>query len=58
MQNNNFVNKLNKNNHLIVFNNGIYDTQLYSLEMVIPNDYMTMTLGYDYVDNIRKNIMN
>jgi hypothetical protein len=46
-----FIKKLDNNNILIGFNNGIYDLQKFEFRKGEPTDYITMTVGYDYQEN-------
>ncbi len=46
----NFENKLNVNTDLIVFNNGVYDLKNFVFKNGKPNDNMSYSVGYDYVD--------
>jgi P4 family phage/plasmid primase-like protien len=43
-----FTKKLDANNYLIGFNNGIYDLQNFEFREGKPTDYVTMTVGYDF----------
>jgi phage/plasmid-associated DNA primase len=45
-----FIEKLDANNNLIVFNNGIYDLEKDIFREIRPEDYVTKTIGLDYVD--------
>lgn len=48
--NNNFVESLNKNQHLIVFNNGVYDLRTFAFRDGLPTDCMSRSVDYDYID--------
>ena len=39
-----------KDNNLIVFNNGIYELEKEIFREIRPEDYVTKTIGLDYVD--------
>ena len=42
-----FENKINKNNNLLCFNNKVYDYEIKKIRDVKPDDYITITTGYD-----------
>jgi len=44
----NFLQKLNKNKHLICFNNGVYDLQNNLFRDGKPDDYLSIGTNYDY----------
>jgi P4 family phage/plasmid primase-like protien len=46
--NKNFVSKLNSNNNLIGFDNGVYDLNKFEFREGSPEDFITMTTGYEY----------
>jgi P4 family phage/plasmid primase-like protien len=46
--NNDFTKKLDNNNYLIGFNNGVYDLQKFEFREGQFNDYITLTTGYNY----------
>jgi P4 family phage/plasmid primase-like protien len=48
--NRDFVKSLDKNRHLIVFNNGVYDLKTFTFRDGTPSDCMTMSVNYDYID--------
>lgn len=45
----NFVKNLNKNKHLIVFKNGVYDLKKYIFRDGVPSDNVTISIDYDYI---------
>lgn len=44
-----FMNKLDQNKKLLGFNNGVYDLETHEFRDGKPADYVTMTVGYDYM---------
>jgi P4 family phage/plasmid primase-like protien len=48
--NSNFTHKLDSDNYLVGFNNGIYDMRTYEFRNGTPEDYITLSVGYDYSD--------
>jgi P4 family phage/plasmid primase-like protien len=46
-----FLKKLDSNNYLIGFNNGIYDLNKFEFREGKTDDYITMTTGYDFQHN-------
>jgi P4 family phage/plasmid primase-like protien len=45
-----FTKKLDTNNNLIGFNNGIYDLMSFEFKNGKPEDYVSMSVGYEYND--------
>ena len=46
--NKNFTSKLNSNNNLIGFDNGVFDLNTYQFREGTPDDFITMTTGYNF----------
>jgi len=46
--NHGFVNKLDENKNLICFNNGVYDLTMNTFRNGQPDDYLSISTGYDY----------
>ena len=46
-----FYERLDANEMLLGFENGVYDFTTLSFREGIPNDYLTFTTGYDYIEN-------
>jgi P4 family phage/plasmid primase-like protien len=49
--NEDFVSKLDSNNNLIGFNNGVFDLNTFSFRDGKQDDYITLTVGYNYNEN-------
>jgi P4 family phage/plasmid primase-like protien len=49
--NRDFVKKLNTNNNLLGFNNGVYDLSKLEFREGKPNDYISISTSYDYIAN-------
>jgi P4 family phage/plasmid primase-like protien len=41
-------NKFNENKDLLAFNNGVFNTKTFEFRKTDPEDYITITTGYDY----------
>lgn len=53
--NKDFLKKLDSNNNLVGFNNGIYDLESFKCRDGKPEDYVSMSVGYDYTDKYSDN---
>ncbi len=49
----NFLDKIDKQRHLLAFENGVYDLDNQCFRPTIAEDYITRTLGYDYPSSHR-----
>jgi len=50
-KNKDFMKKLDANFNLLAFNNGIYDLQNFEFRNGKPEDYISMSINYDYSEN-------
>jgi P4 family phage/plasmid primase-like protien len=55
---NNFDELLDNNKYLLGFNNGIYDFQNMVFRKSKPDDYISMSVGYDFFDKTNNNYDN
>jgi P4 family phage/plasmid primase-like protien len=51
----NFIAKLNSNPMLLGFNNGIYDLEKHIFRKGLPEDFVSMTVGYDFEEHSVEN---
>ncbi len=47
-----FENKLDHNRHLICFSDGVYDLETYQFRQGKPEDYLSMSVGYNFPQDI------
>ncbi|KAJ3329808.1 hypothetical protein HDU93_000779, partial [Gonapodya sp. JEL0774] len=47
-----FLDKLDANPMLLGFENGIYDLKTHTFRAGLPEDYVTMSVGFDYMPNL------
>jgi P4 family phage/plasmid primase-like protien len=47
-----FEKYINKKEHLFAFNNGVYDLNIKTFRPIEPTDYISITAGYDYIENV------
>lgn len=48
---NEFESNLNSHSHLLAFTNGVYDFKLMEFRETQPSDMISMTTGYDYIED-------
>jgi len=50
-----FISKLNSKKHLVPFSNGVYDLLEHKFRKTKKDDYINLTMNYDYNENVNNN---
>ena len=53
-----FIKKLNDDNYLVGFENGVYDLNKSEFRNTTPEDYISFTVGYNFSKNIKQNVID
>jgi P4 family phage/plasmid primase-like protien len=54
---NQFVNSLDSHSHLLAFTNGVYDFKLMEFRDTQPSDMISITTGYDYIEDYYEDVI-